>query len=105
MKTKTKTAANTRTRTRWFIRRQDELGCEYSATGYSKFYQRLTKASNGGLRSTQVYGPKQCREHIAELRKHFYDGKYIYADSAFEIVREVTVETIIATSKPKSKRP
>lgn len=87
--------------TRYFVRVKQAPGAGYSfcESDYSKFFKRLSAKDAGKLRGL-VYGPEQCREHIAELRRFVYDGKKIHKDQTFEIVRRVTTETVIKTVKP-----
>lgn len=82
-------------RVRYFVRIKDS-GSSFCDNRYSKFYQRLKAKSDGKLKG-MIYGPAQAREHIAELRRHVYNNKRIYAKSVFEIVREVTTETVFQT--------
>lgn len=79
----------TRTSIRYHVQIAD-TSSSFAPDRYSKYYDRLSLQGKGV--KIEVYGPEQCREHIAELRQHSYEGKKIYADADFEIVRTITIE-------------
>jgi hypothetical protein len=85
------------TRTRFFIRIKGESS-SFCASGYSKYHNRLSLQDKGKLGAGQVYGAAQAADHIKELRASVYEGRKHYANSDFEIIKEVTTEEVVATS-------
>lgn len=84
---------------RYFIRLKGEHS-SFCADRYSKYFDRLTAYGKGKLRGL-VYGRKQARDHIAELRRVNHNGEFFYKDATFEIVREVTTTTVVETNSPQ----
>ena len=80
---------------RYLIRIKGE-NASFCATGYSRFYIRLSLQDKRRLRGN-VYGIAQCKAHIAELRKSRYNGKLHLKSAVFEIVRVTTIERIVKT--------
>lgn len=66
---------------RYFVRVASQTGSSFCATGWSGFYDNELK-----------YGESECRQHVQELQR-----KKEYKKSKFEIVREITTETVVET--------
>ena len=91
----------TRKTVRYFIRIQGEYS-SFSPSGWSGYSKRLVQRDRlktaKERNSFEVYGPEQCAAHIAELRRHEWHGRKLYARATFEIVREVTTQKVIAAT-------
>jgi hypothetical protein len=85
--------------TSWYSVKIKGKSCSFTPSGYSQYFPRLSQKDKGKLRGA-VYGIEQAKAHIAELRKHRYNGKLIYKDAIFEIVRETRIERIVKTVSP-----
>lgn len=84
----------------YFVRIKGEYG-SFASVGYSKYHRRLSLYNAGYIPRHEVYGVLQCMEHIAELRSHYWGGRYPYRDAHFEIVKEVRTQEIVR-SIPKA---
>lgn len=78
------------------------VGFSFPQDSYSKFYKRLSLRLEKYPKMT-VYGLEQAREHVQQLRRHVFDGKRIYANLTFEIVKIETVESVEQTLTKQSK--
>ena len=63
----------------------------FSPSGYSKYNERFTKFHKGELGNEMIYGIKQAKEHVKEIRESLYEGKAHLADKQFYITRVRTV--------------
>lgn len=72
------------------------------------YFIRLKGAADQRFAPNKLtYGVKECREHIAFLRKHRDPDsrRRAYAKAAFEIVREEIIQTVVSTDQPAAGKP